>query len=477
MATGGRSSLSASGRRTKRAEPRKSPTHIAPLYKRLPHGPHRLARNEVVLHQRARIHGSMLEAVGRAGYEGTSVRQVIGLAGVSRRSFYEQFANKEECFLATFDLILRRDLRAVTDTYREAEGTMPARARASFRRLAQMLCEDRNASVLVLIESQRVGPAGVGRLRRALTVGEQLLAQSFAESSAAAPLPKPIVRGIAGGVHGATSAFLRAEAPETAEAFADELLDWTLRFATPAGESVERLDRALALRMREVAAVYGGGLSGAEAHSRDERTRLLQGVLRLATQEDYRALTGPQIADEANVSIDAFCEAFDGRDECFLSALDMISDELLAIAADAELVSEDWPRAVRRVVAQLMWFLADNPLYARTLVQEGCFAGDDAFEHTVELSRAIATLLTEGAPGHSDGELATEAIAGALWHTIRCQVATGATQMLAALSDHLTYLVLTPFVGADAAVEIVSEPRPASWASCDAFAAGARQST
>src|SRR5271154_4249744 len=118
MASSGRSSLSARGGHTKlsngtrasgsgaNGSTRMPTAQITPIYKRLPHGPHRLERGEVVLHQRARIHGAMVEAIARSGYDRTSVKQVIGLAGVSRRSFYEQFANKEACFLATCDLVV-----------------------------------------------------------------------------------------------------------------------------------------------------------------------------------------------------------------------------------------------------------------------------------------------------------------------------------------------------------------------------------
>src|SRR3984957_20165449 len=80
----------------------------APLYERLPHGPHRLGVEAVARNQRSRKHGAMIEALATNGYEHTSVKQVVGLAGVSRRSFYEQFANKQECFLARFDLIAAR---------------------------------------------------------------------------------------------------------------------------------------------------------------------------------------------------------------------------------------------------------------------------------------------------------------------------------------------------------------------------------
>jgi AcrR family transcriptional regulator len=90
----------------------------APLYQRLPHGPHRLGHNEVVRNQRMRMHGAMVEAVARNGYEHTSVKQIVGLAGVSRRSFYEQFANRQQCFLATYDLIATRGVVRVSAAYR-----------------------------------------------------------------------------------------------------------------------------------------------------------------------------------------------------------------------------------------------------------------------------------------------------------------------------------------------------------------------
>jgi AcrR family transcriptional regulator len=456
MASRGTSSLSARGGRTKRAN---GSPGIDPLYKRLPHGPHRLGRKEVILHQRARIHGAMVEAVARNGYEGTSVKQVIGLAGVSRRSFYEQFANKEECFLATFDLIVRRDIQQIRRAYLATDGPLEDRARAVFQRFAQTARDDRNATVLVVLEAQRAGPAGVLRLRRAAGACEHMLARSFAEAPGGAPLPMPIVRGIAGGLHGVASTFLREGHTTEGLDLAEEMLRWTLLFQTPAAE---RMATGLTARMREISSAYGQGFTGAEAPSRDERTRMLQAVLRLATREDYRELTGPQIADEANVSIDAFCELFASKDECFLAALDMIGDQLLAIAADPDLVSSDWPRAVRRVLAELMRHLADHPLHARTLAQEAFFTGTEALERTIELSHSIATLLTEGSPARARSSLITEAVAGAIWHTIRCQVAGGRIQLLAALSDHLAYVVLAPFIGVEAAVEIVTEERQPS---------------
>ncbi len=469
MGSGRRTPSAARTVRIDRSEAPVRGVEIAPLYKRLPHGPHRLARDEVMLNQRARIHGAMVEAVARSGYEETSVKQVIGLAGVSRRSFYEQFANKQECFLATFDVIVRRGFQQVRRAYLATDGTLEERARASFERFAQATAEDRNASTLAVLEAQTAGVDGALRLCRAIGICEQMLAQGFAQAPGAAALPVPIVRGIAGGLHGIACASLRHQPNGVRLDLVAEMLEWTMCFHAPTAERITaRLTADLTLRIREIASIYGHGLNGAQAASHDERTRMLGAALRLATREAYHTLSAPQIADEANVSLEAFWEQFAGRDECYLAALDMVSDALLAIAADPELVSDAWPRAVRRVLAQLMRHLADHPLHTRTLVHEGFFAGADACERIAELAHSLATLLIEGAPAEASGRLTADAVAGAIWHTICCQVAAGRIPLLAALSDQLAYLVLAPHIGAGAAAELLLQERlPVSRGACE----------
>jgi len=50
----------------------------------------------------------MVEATAREGYAGATVAQVIAFAGVSRKAFYEHFTDKEDCFLATYDVVSDR---------------------------------------------------------------------------------------------------------------------------------------------------------------------------------------------------------------------------------------------------------------------------------------------------------------------------------------------------------------------------------
>jgi AcrR family transcriptional regulator len=69
----------------------------------LPRRPHLSARDELRASQRGRLICAIADSVADKGYAETSVADVIALAGVSRRTFYEHFKDKEECFLAAYD--------------------------------------------------------------------------------------------------------------------------------------------------------------------------------------------------------------------------------------------------------------------------------------------------------------------------------------------------------------------------------------
>jgi AcrR family transcriptional regulator len=426
---------------------------VSPLYARLPHGPHRLDHGQVVHHQRARIHGAMIEAVAANGYAGTSVREVVGLAGVSRRSFYEQFANKQECFLATYDLIAGRGVERIRRGYGSSEGAFEERLGLCLRGLADGIGANWKGARLVIVEAQTVGPAGLARLRHTTATCEQLLSRSFAPGGEQSPVAMPVLRGIVGGLHWILSLCLREGDARQLPALAEEMLWWTLLFRAPA---------AARIHARSLAPLAGGRPSSGErigdgVRAGGDRLRLMHHALRLALLDDYKELSAPRIAEEANVSIDVFFDLFAGTDDCFLAALDMLGDELLALASDRDLHRrETWPGAVRRVMAELMGYLSVRPLYAETIAAGAFAAGPQAAERAGELLRRLTALLVAGAPAPAQSRIAADAIAGAIGHTIRCQVASGEIGLLATLPDYLTYIVLAPFIGADAAAEILA---------------------
>jgi AcrR family transcriptional regulator len=80
---------------------------------RFPRGPHSLSREQVENHQRERILAAMVASAGTKGYSSTTITDLTRLARVSRDTFYEQFANKEECFLAAYDGLARELLEVM----------------------------------------------------------------------------------------------------------------------------------------------------------------------------------------------------------------------------------------------------------------------------------------------------------------------------------------------------------------------------
>jgi AcrR family transcriptional regulator len=450
--------LMADQARRNRDAPAPPPT---PLYARLPHGPHRLGAEAVAHNQRSRMHGAMIEAVASNGYERTSVRQVVGLAGVSRRAFYEQFANKQECFLATFDVIAARGAGRVSAAYQEAGGDVQERMHAAFGELTAAISANQKSAHLAIVEAPKAGAPALLRLRHASATFEQMLAHCLGETSPAGVLPAPVIRGIAGGLHAAMSRCVREGSPDAAPQIAEEMLRWTLLFSTPSGRRVaerlsERARQALAqgrkAPARNVKATLSPGAPGA-----DERERLLEHALLMAVAVGYRELSAPQIADSAGVSIDCFFEHFEGKAECYLAALEILGERLLCLASDAQAPSGGWPQAVRARIGQLLGYLADHPIYAQTIAEGAFAAGPEAIDQSVWLTNAVAAALTGGAPVVADSALAVQGVAGALSHTIRCQVASGQIQLLSVLSDYLSYIVLAPFVGSEDAARVVIE--------------------
>jgi AcrR family transcriptional regulator len=76
----------------------------------LPRGRHGLPRQVVVDHQRERLLGAVAEALAAHGYAGLTVERVLEIAGVSRTTFYANFADKEEAVEASMEVAFERFL-------------------------------------------------------------------------------------------------------------------------------------------------------------------------------------------------------------------------------------------------------------------------------------------------------------------------------------------------------------------------------
>ncbi|MGA2164032.1 MAG: TetR/AcrR family transcriptional regulator, partial [Solirubrobacteraceae bacterium] len=89
----------ANGRRSPGGVAKGRPRRNTDTQKGLPRGPQALPRERVAEHQRERLVEAMVQAVSERGVVATTISDLVARAGISRRTFYEHFENKEDCLL------------------------------------------------------------------------------------------------------------------------------------------------------------------------------------------------------------------------------------------------------------------------------------------------------------------------------------------------------------------------------------------
>jgi AcrR family transcriptional regulator len=186
----------------------------APTPRPLPRGPHGLERGVVLASQRGRMLAAMAEAVARKTYAGTTVADVVAGAGVSRKTFYEHFRDKEECFLAAFDAGVDLLLDAIAAATPEPDddtwlGLMRARAHAYLDTLASQPAFART----FLIEVFAAGPRALDRraevLRRFAQLFRDLHVDARRQFPDLPPVPEPVYVAAVGAINELVSEFAR----------------------------------------------------------------------------------------------------------------------------------------------------------------------------------------------------------------------------------------------------------------------------
>ena len=119
--------------------------------------------------QRSRIHQAMIEVVSERGYPDTRVVDVIGVAGVSRKTFYELFDSKEDCFLAAYDVLLDNLLGEATEAFESKPGAPWAdRVGGALEALLAHLSKHPAEARFAIVEVLAAGPKALTRRDAAL---------------------------------------------------------------------------------------------------------------------------------------------------------------------------------------------------------------------------------------------------------------------------------------------------------------------
>jgi AcrR family transcriptional regulator len=160
---------------------------------------HDLGRERVIEIQRARILAAMVEECAERGSGNVTVAHIVARAGVSRRTFYELFSDREACFLGAFDEAVTRASRYVLDGY-DPSARWAGRLRTALTGLLTFLTYERGAGQLLIVGSLGAGASALEHRRRVLAEMIALVDEGRMESKAGPELPPLTAEGIVGGV-------------------------------------------------------------------------------------------------------------------------------------------------------------------------------------------------------------------------------------------------------------------------------------
>jgi AcrR family transcriptional regulator len=185
-----------------------------------------------------------------------------------------------------------------------------------------------------------------------------------------------------------------------------------------------------------------------------QRERLLAGVVRVTATKGYQASSVADILKEAGVGRETFYKHFKDKEDCFVTANDALVADLEAVVKEAYDQPGPWPLRVRLgLAATLDWFAA-SPEIARVMMIEMGTVGPIASSRFRETFRRFTALLDDGRELIEDApnlpNLANIA-GGAVFARVYEEVALGNATNLTHLMPQLTFELLLPYIGEEAA--------------------------
>jgi AcrR family transcriptional regulator len=444
----------------------------------LPRGPQALPREQVAADQRERLYTAMIQTVDQQGFVASTISDLVKLAKVSRRSFYEHFENKEECLLATYDSLVSRLRSRIAATY-DAEAQLDAQIEALVRAIFDASSDRPDAARLVSVEMGAAGPVGIERWAHNADQLARFVSVLFTQAGDDA-IPEPVARAIVGALR--TILYARVRRRRSSRALKSELqklvpdlVTWIMSYhPTPAGIPPRP-------RSRRHAQLQGGRAPGTFSPSprwaprglprgehnlprgfvaHNQRERIFDAVANLTAAKGYPALNLEEIVSEAAISLQTFYEHFDSKEDAFLATFEMAHSKAMAAVNRSLDMHLPWAVNVRRGLTALLDIIASEPAAAKLACVDILIAYPHMSGRVNEANFSYIELLDIG-PADSYPNMpppvVREATVGGIFELIHDHILHGRTERLPELIDHVMYFLLTPFTGSEIAAQAVAE--------------------
>lgn len=149
---------------------------------------------------RGRLLTGMASTVASRGYAATPVAEVLKAAGVSRRTFYEQFADKEDCFLGAYDAIVGLCTERLVAAYHAGADWEDGIARA-YEALLGTLAAEPDFAHLGVVDVLAAGPRALARREATLRRFARFIDFTRERADDAVSPPPLVGQAIVGGIH------------------------------------------------------------------------------------------------------------------------------------------------------------------------------------------------------------------------------------------------------------------------------------
>lgn len=428
--------------------------------------------------QRERLLNGMAKAVARRGYTGATVAQVIAHAGVSRSTFYEHFADKEDCFLATFRALApvlgQELLQAVQDVPWEEK------QRAMLGVVLDPAKSDTAVHWRLLLTQARAGEPRI-RAERELFMGR--LEQAVEALLDGVPRDTPTLdippKALLGGVRSVISVLRYTDDGQEQGQLLEDLETWTASYAVPpayarrgsaawvelgqrlcpaapANGSTEGLTEEQPPRLPRGRRRLPAGVVASQHHN-----RIVQATASTIRAKGYAATTIADIVAAAGVSRGVFYSQFQNKQEVFLAAQTVTLQKGLTTASTAFFTGHGWPEQVWKGLDALFGYLAGLPDLAHLMLIEPYAAGQAALDRVIDTMRTLSLFLEEGYHRGSRAQqlprTCSDAIAGAIHELLYHAAQQDRVPELRELLPQAVYIALAPFLGPIKARGIVDD--------------------
>jgi AcrR family transcriptional regulator len=456
--------------RTRRRKPRE---------RGLPRGPQALPPEEVATDQRERLYEATIQAINERGFVATTISDLVAHAGVSRRSFYEHFENKEECLLATYDALIERLTTRIAAAY-DPEDEWIDQIEAIVQALFEASSDRPDAARLVCVEMGAAGPVGIERWARDAELLTAFITSVFEHAPGEGTVPAPVARAIVGALRTILYSRVRRERSSRSlklelQKLTPDIVAWIAAFYPTPPQIPERP------RPRRHGHLQGGRAPGTLSPSprwaprglprgehnlprgfvaHNQRERIFDAVANLTAAKGYPALSLEDIVAEAAISLQTFYEHFENKEEAFLATFEMGHAKATAAINRSLNMKLTWAQNVRLGLTALLEFLASEPSIARLACVDILIAYPHVTGRVNEANFSYIELLDIGQDDNYPNmppPVMREASVGGIFELLHDYILHGRTQRVTELIDYVMYIAITPFAGSEIAAQAVAE--------------------